>query len=101
MVVFHVSTFILQLHLAGGCLFHFVQLPKGINAAVRQGYRTGYCRGYPLAIGMASVQFLSQLARIFGDRLRRNEDGQRAVIEKKLRQQIPAGNPQARGMKMG
>lgn len=37
---------------------------------------------------------------MFTDRLRRNEDGQRAVIEKKLRQKIEE-KKQAHGMKMG
>ena len=52
------------------------------------------------SVGMASFRLLSQLARMFTDRLRRNEDGQRAVIEKKLRQQIEA-KKQLHGMKMG
>ena len=50
------------------------------------------------SVGMASVHLLSQLARIFEDRLRRNEDGQRAVIEKKLRQKIEE-KKQAHGLK--
>ena len=52
------------------------------------------------SLGMAAVRLLSQLGRMFTDRLRRNEDGQRAVIEKKLRQKIEE-KKQAHGMKMG
>ena len=52
------------------------------------------------SVGMAAFRLLSQLARMFTDRLRRNEDGQRAVIEKKLRQKIEE-KKQAHGMKMG
>ena len=63
-----------------------------------QSYYSGRLRNP--SVGMASVHLLSQLARIFEDRLRRNEDGQRAVIEKKLRQKIEE-KKQAHGMKMG
>lgn len=67
-------------------------------ARLMQSYYSGRLRNP--SVGMASVRLLSQLARIFGDRLRRNEDGQRAVIEKKLRQKIEE-KKQAHGMKMG
>lgn len=67
-------------------------------ARLLQSYYSGRLRN--LSVGMASVRLLSQLARIFEDRLRRNEDGQRAVIEKKLRQKIEE-KKQAHGMKMG
>ena len=30
-LVFHPSTFILQLHLSGGCLFRFAQLSEGLD----------------------------------------------------------------------
>ncbi len=52
------------------------------------------------AVIQESLNLLSQLGRMFTDRLRRNEDGQRAVIEKKLRQKIEE-KKQAHGMKMG
>ena len=67
-------------------------------ARLLQNYYSGRLRN-PSA-GMASVRLFSQLARMFTDRLRRNEDGQRAVIEKKLRQKIEE-KKQAHGMKMG
>lgn len=67
-------------------------------ARLLQSYYSGRLRNP--SVGMASVRLLSQLARIFEDRLRRNEDGQRAVIEKKLRQKIEE-KKQAHGMKMG
>ena len=67
-------------------------------ARLLQNYYSGRLRNP--SVGMASVRLLSQLARIFEDRLRRNEDGQRAVIEKKLRQKIEE-KKQAHGMKMG
>ena len=67
-------------------------------ARLLQSYYSGRLRN-PSA-GMAAVRLLSQLARMFTDRLRRNEDGQRAVIEKKLRQKIEE-KKQAHGMKMG
>lgn len=67
-------------------------------ARLLQSYYSGRLRNP--SVGMASVRLLSQLTRIFEDRLRRNEDGQRAVIEKKLRQKIEE-KKQAHGMKMG
>ena len=67
-------------------------------ARLLQSYYSGRLRNP--SVGMASVRLLSQLARMFTDRLRRNEDGQRAVIEKKLRQKIEE-KKQAHGMKMG
>lgn len=66
-------------------------------ARLLQSYYSGRLRNP--SVSMASVRLLSQLARIFGDRLRRNEDGQWAVIEKKLRQKIEE-KKQAHGMKM-
>lgn len=67
-------------------------------ARLRQSYHSGRLRSP--SVGMASFRLLSQLARMFTDRLRRNEDGQRAVIEKKLRQKIEE-KKQLHGMKMG
>lgn len=67
-------------------------------ARLLKNYYSGRLRNP--SVGMASVRLLSQLARIFENRLRRNEDGQRAVIEKKLRQKIEE-KKQAHGMKMG
>lgn len=67
-------------------------------ARLLQSYYSGRLRNP--SVGMASLRLLSQLARLFQDRLRRNEDGQRAVIEKKLRQKIEE-KKQAHGMKMG
>lgn len=67
-------------------------------ARLLQSYHSGRLKNP--SVGMASVRLLSQLARLFQDRLRRNEDGQRAIIEKKLRQKIEE-KKQAHGMKMG
>ena len=67
-------------------------------ARLLQSYYSGRLKN-PSA-EMAAVRLLSQLARMFTDRLRRNEDGQRAVIERKLRQKIEE-KKQAHGMKMG
>lgn len=67
-------------------------------ARLLQSYYSGRLRNP--SVGMASVRLLSQLARMFTDHLRRNEDGQRAVIEKKLRQKIEE-KKQLHGMKMG
>ncbi len=67
-------------------------------ARLLQNYYSGRLRNP--SVGMASVRLLSQLARMFGDRLHKNEGGQRAVIEKKLRQKIEE-KKQAHGMKMG
>lgn len=67
-------------------------------ARLLQNYYSGRPRNP--SVGMAAFRLLSQLARMFTDRLRRNEDGQRAVIEKKLRQKIEE-KKQAHGMKMG
>lgn len=67
-------------------------------ARLLQNYHSGRLKNP--SVGMASVRLLSQLARLFQDRLRRNEDGQRTIIEKKLRQKIEE-KKQAHGMKMG
>lgn len=67
-------------------------------ARLLQNYYSG--RMTKPSIGMASFRLLSHLARMFEDRLRRKEDGQRAVIEKKLRQKIEE-KKQAHGLKMG
>lgn len=67
-------------------------------ARLLQSYYSGRLKNP--SVGMASFRLLSQLARLFQDRLRRNEDGQRAIIEKKLRQKIEE-KKQAHGMKMG
>ena len=67
-------------------------------ARLLQNYYSG--RMTKPSIGMASFRLLSHLARMFEDRLRRKEDGQRAVIEKKLRQKIEE-KKQAYGLKMG
>ena len=66
-------------------------------ARLLQSYYSGRLKNP--SVGMASVRLLSQLARLFQDRLRRNEDGQRTIIEKKLRQKIEE-KKQAHGMKM-
>ena len=50
------------------------------------------------SVGMASLRLLSQLARMFEDRLRK-EDGQRAAIDRKLRRKIEE-KKQLHGMKM-
>lgn len=73
---------------------------QGNVYAVRllQNYYSG--RMIKPSIGMASFRLLSHLARMFEDRLRRKEDGQRAIIEKKLRQKIEE-KKQAHGLKMG
>ena len=47
---------------------------------------------------MASLQLLSQLARMFEDRLKK-EDGQRAAIDRKLRRKREE-KKQLHGMKM-
>ena len=52
------------------------------------------------SVSMASFRLLSHLARMFEDRLRRNEDGQRMEIDRKLRQKIEE-KKQAHGLKMG
>ncbi len=67
-------------------------------ARLLQNYYSG--RMTKPSVGMASFRLLSHLARMFEDRLRRKEDGQRAVIEKKLRQKIEE-KKQAHGLKMG
>ena len=67
-------------------------------ARLLQSYHSGRLRNP--SVGMASFRLLSQLARMFTDRLRRNEGGQQAVIEKKLRQKIEE-KKQLHGMKMG
>lgn len=50
------------------------------------------------SVGMASLRLLSQLARMFEDRLKK-EDGQRAAIDRKLRRKIEE-KKQLHGMKM-
>lgn len=67
-------------------------------ARLLQSYHCGRLRNP--SVGMASFRLFSQLARMFTDRLRKNGDGQRAVIEKKLRQKIEE-KKQLHGMKMG
>ena len=67
-------------------------------ARLLQNYYSG--RMTKPSVDMASFRLLSHLARMFEDRLRRKEDGQRAVIEKKLRQKIEE-KKQAHGLKMG
>lgn len=67
-------------------------------ARLLHSYHSGRLRSP--SVGMASFRLLSQLTRMFTDRLRRNEDGQQAVIEKKLRQKIEE-KKQLHGMKMG
>ncbi len=67
-------------------------------ARLLHNYHSGRLRNP--SVGMASVRLFSQLARMFTDRLRKNGDGQRAVIEKKLRQKIEE-KKQLHGMKMG
>ena len=73
---------------------------QGNVYAVRllQNYYSG--RMIKPSIGMASFRLLSHLARLFEDRLRRKEDGQRAIIEKKLRQKIEE-KKQEDGLNMG
>ena len=67
-------------------------------ARMLQNYYNGRM-GKP-SVGMASFRLLSHLARMFEDRLRKNEDGQRMQIDKKLRQKIEE-KKQAHGLKMG
>lgn len=52
------------------------------------------------SVGMASFRLLAQLARMFENRLRKNEDGQRMQIDRKLRRQIEE-KKQLHGLKMG
>ena len=63
-----------------------------------QSHHSGWLKN-PSA-GMAFLRLHFQLARIFQDCLCKNEGGQRAIVEKKLRQQIEE-KKQAHGMKMG
>ena len=63
-----------------------------------QNYYSG--RMVKPSVGMASFRLLSHLARMFEDRIRRNEDGQRMEIDRKLRQKIEE-KKQAHGLKMG
>lgn len=65
-------------------------------ARLLQSYYSGRLRS-PL-VGMASLRLLSQLARMFEDRLRK-EDGQRAAIDRKLRRKMEE-KKQLHGMKM-
>ena len=65
-------------------------------ARLLQSYYSGRPRS-PSA-GMASLRLLSQLARIFEDRLKK-EDGQRAAIDRKLRRKIEE-KKQLHGLRM-
>lgn len=65
-------------------------------ARLLQSYYSGRLRS-PSA-GMASLRLLSQLARIFEDRLKK-EDGQRAAIDRKLRRKIEE-KKQLHGLRM-
>ena len=77
-----------------------------LSAAAEQGniyaarMLQNYHTGRKPSVGMASFRLLSQLARMFQDRLRRDEDGQRMMTDKKLRQKIEE-KKQAHGLKMG
>lgn len=73
---------------------------QGNPYAVRllQGYYSGRLRNP--SVGMASFRLLAQLARMFENRLRKNEDGQRMQIDRKLRRQIEE-KKQLHGLKMG
>lgn len=65
-------------------------------ARLLQSYYSGRLRSP--SVGMASLRLLSQLARMFEDRLRK-EDGQRAAIDRKLRRKMEE-KKQLHGMKM-
>lgn len=65
-------------------------------ARLLQSYYSGRLRGP--SVGMASLRLLSQLARMFEDRLKK-EDGQRAAIDRKLRRKIEE-KKQLHGLRM-
>ena len=65
-------------------------------ARLLQGYYSGRLRSP--SVGMASLRLLSQLARMFEDRLKK-EDGQRAAIDCKLRRKIEE-KKQLHGLRM-
>lgn len=65
-------------------------------ARLLQGYYSGRLRSP--SVGMASLRLLSQLARMFEDRLKK-EDGQRAAIDRKLRRKIEE-KKQLHGLRM-
>ena len=65
-------------------------------ARLLQSYYSGRLRSP--SVGMVSLRLLSQLARMFEDRLKK-EDGQRAAIDHKLRRKIEE-KKQLHGMKM-
>lgn len=67
-------------------------------ARLLQSYYSGRLRNP--SVGMASFRLLTQLARMFENRLRKNEDGQRMQIDRKLRRQIEE-KKQLHGLKMG
>lgn len=67
-------------------------------ARLLQSYHSGRMRNP--SVGMASFRLLAQLARMFENRLRKNEDGQRMQIDQKLRRQIEE-KKQLHGLKMG
>lgn len=67
-------------------------------ARLLQSYYSGRLRNP--SVGMASFRLLAQLARMFENRLRKNEDGQRMQIDQKLRRQIEE-KKQLHGLKMG
>lgn len=67
-------------------------------ARLLQSYYSGRLRNP--SVGMASFRLLAQLARMFENRLRKNEDGQRMQIDRKLRRQIEE-KKQLHGLKMG
>lgn len=67
-------------------------------ARLLQSYYSGRLKSP--SIGMASLRLLSQLARMFQDRIRRDEDGQRMQTDRKLRQKI-AEKMERHGQKMG
>lgn len=65
-------------------------------ARLLQSYYSGRLRSP--SVGMVSLRLLSQLARMFEDRLKK-EDGQRAAIDRKLRRKMEE-KKQLHGMKM-
>lgn len=67
-------------------------------ARLLQNYYSGRLRNP--SVGMASFRLLAQFARMFENRLRKNEDGQRMQIDRKLRRQIEE-KKQLHGLKMG
>lgn len=65
-------------------------------ARLLQSYYSGRLRNP--SVGMASLRLLSQLARMFENRLKK-EDGQRAAIDRKLRRKIEE-KKQLHGLRM-